>query len=160
MLAPFSAPQAWAQAEQTTGATPASNGSTSKSKGSAARLADTAPETIVVTSSRRAQNIKNVPESVSVVSRTQIQAAAAQSIDQVLRYIPSVDLPSINVSDNFPTSSGISMRGLSGIRALVLLDGIPLHDVFFGSVQWNRVPLENIQQVEVVRGGDATLWGN
>ena len=124
------------------------------------KLTDTTPETIVVTSSRRAENIKNVPESISVVSRTQIRAAAAQTIDQVLRYVPSVDLPAINVSDNFPTSSSVSMRGLSGTRALVLLDGIPLHDVYFGSIQWNRVPLENIQQLEIVRGADATLWGN
>ena len=44
--------------------------------------------------------------------------------------------------------------------ALVLLDGIPLNDLFFGSIQWNRVPLETVSQIEIVRGGDATLWGN
>jgi outer membrane cobalamin receptor len=52
------------------------------------------------------------------------------------------------------------MRGLGGIRALVLLDGVPMNDPFFGYLQWSRVPLELVKQVEIVRGGGATLWGN
>lgn len=52
------------------------------------------------------------------------------------------------------------MRGLSGIRSLVMLDGVPINDPFFGYVQWSEVPLETIDRVEVVRGGGATLWGN
>lgn len=45
------------------------------------------------------------------------------------------------------------MRGLGGIRALVLLDGVPMNDPFFGYLQWSRVPLELVKQVEIVRGG-------
>ena len=41
-----------------------------------------------------------------------------------------------------------------------MLDGIPINDPFFGYVQWNRVPMENIERVEVVRGAGASLWGN
>jgi outer membrane receptor protein involved in Fe transport len=42
----------------------------------------------------------------------------------------------------------------------VLLDGIPLNDAFGGWVYWARVPLQSIEQVEVVRGGGASVWGN
>jgi len=115
---------------------------------SASRQVDATPETIIVTSSRRAEKIREVPESVSVITAKEIRGAAAQTVDQVLRYVPSVDLPSVNSATLHPTANSISMRGLSGTRALVLLDGIPLNDSYFGSVQWNRVPLENIQHIE------------
>jgi len=124
------------------------------------RQVDPGPETIVVTSSRRAESIKQVPESVSVITAAEIRGTAAQTVDQVLRYVPSVDLPSVNAASLHPTADSVSMRGLSGTRALVLLDGIPLNDSYFGSVQWSRVPLENIRQIEIIRGGDSTLWGN
>jgi len=118
------------------------------------------PETIVVTSSRRAERLRDVPESVSVVSADRIRNSAAQTLDGVLRNVPSITMPSIDASANFPNSNKISMRGLSGTRALVLLDGLPLNDSYFGTIQWNRVPMENVRQIEIVRGGDATLWGN
>ena len=37
---------------------------------------------------------------------------------------------------------------------------MPINDPFFGYVQWNRVPLNNIERVEIVRGGGSPLWGN
>lgn len=104
----------------------------------------------------------NQPESVSVVRRQQIEQTPAQSIDDVLRTTTSVNLGSGDAASYqiHPHSNTISMRGLGGTRALVLLDGVPLNDPFVGFVQWNRVPLENIERVEVVRGGGSPLWGN
>jgi outer membrane receptor protein involved in Fe transport len=100
------------------------------------------------------------PASVSVVRRQQIEQTPAQSVDDVLRTIPSVNLPITASYQVHPTADSVSMRGLGGIRALVLLDGVPINDPFFGYVQWNRVPIQNIERVEVVRGGGSPLWGN
>ena len=118
------------------------------------------PENIVVTATRSDQALTEVPESVSVLTARQIEGTAALTIDDVLRYVPSVDLPLTDTNEQDPTDTNVSMRGLSGIRTLVLLDGVPINDPFFGFVQWSEVPLETIDRVEVVRGGGATLWGN
>src|SRR5205814_1444241 len=62
-----------------------------------------------------------------------------------------------------PTTQGLSLRGIgpSGTsRALVLVDGVPVNDAFGGWVYWNRIPLQGIQQIEVVRGGGSSAWGN
>jgi outer membrane receptor protein involved in Fe transport len=115
---------------------------------------------IVVTATRFARSLADVPASVSVVTRDQIEGTPARTIDDVLRRVPSVDLPIASTNEQHPTDTIVSMRGLSGIRSLVLLDGVPLNDPFFGYVQWSEVPLETIERVEVVRGGGATLWGN
>jgi outer membrane receptor protein involved in Fe transport len=115
---------------------------------------------VVVTATRDARALREVPASVSVVTATEIQQTPAKSLDDILRRVPSVDVPISASYQIHPTADNVSMRGLGGIRALVLLDGVPLNDPFFGYVQWSRVPLETIDRVEIVRGGGATLWGN
>lgn len=115
---------------------------------------------VIVTATRSERSLADVPVSASIVTSDQIAQTPAKSLDDVLRRIPSLDVPIAASYQTHPTSLNVSMRGLGGIRALVLLDGVPLNDPFFGYVQWNRVPLETIERVEVVRGGGATLWGN
>lgn len=115
---------------------------------------------IIVTTTRSPQPLADVPASVSVVTAHDIAATPARTLDDVLRRLPSVDLPLTGAGEQHPTNTIVSMRGLSGIRSLVLLDGVPLNDPFFGYVQWSEVPLATVDRVEVVRGGGATLWGN
>jgi outer membrane receptor protein involved in Fe transport len=124
---------------------------------------EAAPNTVgevIVTATRSARSLQDVPVSASVVTGAEIAQTPAKSLDDVLRRVPSVDAPIAASYQTHPTSLNVSMRGLGGIRALALLDGVPLNDPFFGYVQWNRVPLETIDRVEIVRGGGATLWGN
>ncbi|WP_419828246.1 TonB-dependent receptor [Sphingomonas sp.] len=115
---------------------------------------------IVVTATRSARMLADVPASVSIVTGDRIESTPARTIDDVLRRVPSVDLPIASTDEQHPTNTIVSMRGLSGIRSLVLLDGVPINDPFFGYVQWSEVPLETIDRVEIVRGGGAPLWGN
>ncbi|HUL96279.1 MAG TPA: TonB-dependent receptor plug domain-containing protein, partial [Usitatibacter sp.] len=99
--------------------------------------------------------------SASVVTSGQLQATPAQSLDDVLRTTAGVNTPDYSSWAQHPTANLISMRGLGGYaRALVLRDGVPLNDPFFGYVQWNRVPLETVDHVEVIRGAYASVWGN
>ncbi len=138
----------------------ASLGAVSLSATASAQDASPSSETIVITATRSARSITDVPASVSVLDSQQIEGTAAKTLDDVLRREPSVDLPLASSYQVHPTALNISMRGLGGIRALVLLDGVPLNDPFFGYIQWSQVPLETIDRVEIVRGGGATLWGN
>ena len=115
---------------------------------------------VVVTATRSARDLSDVPESVGVVTAADIEQTPARTIDDVLRRVAGVDLPIASTNEQHPTDTIVSMRGLSGVRALVLLDGLPINDPFFGYVQWSEVPLETVDRVEVVRGGGSTLWGN
>lgn len=116
---------------------------------------------VTVTAATRSNVIvQDLPISATVVTREDIRNSAAQSLDQLLLAIPGVNLQEPPSFAQHPTADAVSMRGLGGERTLVLLDGVPLNDAFFGYVQWNRVPLESIDDVEVVRGGASSLWGN
>ncbi len=119
-----------------------------------------APQEIIVTATRSARALTDVPVSASVVTSDQIQDTPAQSLDDVLRQVPGINLPIQTGDQAHPTADNVSMRGLGGIHALVMVDGVPINDPFFGYIQWGRIPLETIDHVEIVRGGGSPLWGN
>ena len=108
---------------------------------------------VIVTATRSARALADIPASASVVTATEVQDTPAQSLDDVLRHVPGVNLPIQSGIEAHPTADNVSMRGLGGIHALVLLDGVPLNDPFFGYVQWGRIPMEAVDHIEVVRGG-------
>jgi outer membrane receptor protein involved in Fe transport len=117
-------------------------------------------ETILVTATRSERAISELPVSATVIREDEIKAAPVRSVDDLVRNIPGVHLTLVSASGSTPNNQRLSMRGLGGNRALVLLDGIPIHDPYSGIVQWQKVPLDSLRQVEVVRGGGASLFGN
>lgn len=126
---------------------------------------ETSGSEVVVTATRSASQLAKVPASVSVVTSQRIKDTPAQELDDVLRSVPGVNLLSYSADTQHPTSDSLGMRGLGGgaqgiSRALVMLDGVPLNDPFFGYVQWSRAPLTDTDRVEIVRGGGSPLWGN
>jgi outer membrane receptor protein involved in Fe transport len=117
-------------------------------------------ENIVVSATRGEREATEVPVSASVILEKQIASTPAHTVDDLLRNVPGLNLPSTNSTVVYPTSNTVSMRGLGGNRTLVLLDGTPLNDPFSGYIPWNRVALSTIERIEVVRGGAASLFGN
>ena len=120
---------------------------------------------VVVTASRVPEPKAEAPGSITVVTSKQIQDSGARELDDVLRGIPGVDLLGYSTGTQHPTSASLSMRGLGGAaqsisRVLVMVDGVPINDPFFSYVQWARVPLADVDRVEIVRGGGSPLWGN
>lgn len=122
--------------------------------------ADAFSDEIVVTATRDERSLDELPVSATVIGRDDIDTAPVTTTDELLRTVPGVNMPLGNSTVNNPLSNFVSMRGLGGARALVLLDGEPLNDSFFGFVSWDRSPLESVQKVEVVRGGGSSLFGN
>lgn len=121
-------------------------------------------ETVTVTPARSDMRLGDVPASISVLSREEIQQSPAVLADDVLRRLPAFSLFRRTSSlAAHPTAQGVSLRGIgpSGVsRTLVLLDGIPLNDPFGGWVYWSRIPLEHADRVEVVDGASSSLYGN
>jgi outer membrane receptor protein involved in Fe transport len=119
---------------------------------------------VVVSASRVEQQLRDVPANVTVITREDIEASPARTVDDLLRQVPGFSLFRRSSSlVTHPTTQGVSLRGIgpSGVsRTLVLLDGVPLNDPFGGWVYWSKVPLENIERIEVTRGGGSGVYGN
>jgi outer membrane receptor protein involved in Fe transport len=121
-------------------------------------------ESVSVTPTRTEQRLGDVPANVSVIDKEQIRRSPAVVADDVLRQAPTFSLFRRTSSlSSHPTAQGVSLRGIgpSGVsRSLVLIDGIPFNDPFGGWVYWTRVPLENVDRIEVVEGSGSSLYGN
>ncbi len=121
-------------------------------------------ETVTVTPTRTDTRLGNVPASVSVITRRDIEASPAVVADDLLRQLPEFSLFRRSSSlVSHPTAQGVSLRGIgpSGVsRTLVLLDGVPFNDPFGGWVYWTKVPMDSLQQVEVVDSPSSSLYGN
>ncbi len=119
---------------------------------------------VVVTPGRLEQEAGEAPASVTVIDGRDVRQSPSQTVDDLLRQVPSFSLFRRSSSlVTHPTAQGVSLRGIgpSGAsRALVLYDDIPINDPFGGWVYWSRLPPLGIGQIEVVRGGGSALWGN
>jgi outer membrane receptor protein involved in Fe transport len=121
-------------------------------------------QSVTVTASRTTLATSDLPVTAVEKSKSQLAVEPALTVDDKLRQIPGFALFRRSGSQTAnPTSQGVSLRGLgaSGAsRSLVLSDGVPMNDPFGGWVYWGRVPLEELQQVDVVEGGVSDLYGS
>ena len=119
---------------------------------------------MVVTATRAPRPIRDVPTPVTVLPRSEIARSPSQTLDELLRIIPSFATfrrTSSLVSD--PTAQGVNLRGVgpSGVsRTLVLLDGLPANDSYGGWFYWRSIPRLGIERIEVAPGGGSALYGN
>jgi iron complex outermembrane receptor protein len=118
----------------------------------------------VVTATRLPRPVRDVPATVIVLPRSEIDRSPTLTQDGLLRTLPSAATfrrTSSLVSD--PTAQGLNLRGLapSGVsRSLVLVDGIPANDPFGGWVYWRALPRLGIDRIEVVPSGGSALYGS
>jgi outer membrane receptor protein involved in Fe transport len=124
---------------------------------------DPISEEVIVTAARTETRVSDTGASLVLLSGEDLSATAALTLDDALRQAVGFSLFRRSGSRTAnPTSQGVSLRGVgaSGAsRAVVLSDGVPLNDPFGGWVYWDRIPKESISRVELVRGGESSLYG-
>ncbi|MFM5955349.1 MAG: TonB-dependent receptor [Novosphingobium sp.] len=101
--------------------------------------------------------------SAIVVERNRDLAAASGRLEDVLANVAGFQQfrRSDSRSSN-PTAQGVTLRGLGGnasSRTLVLLDGVPVTDPFFGHVPFSALPFERLQRATLIRGGGSGAFG-
>ncbi|GBG58120.1 colicin I receptor [Sporomusaceae bacterium FL31] len=112
---------------------------------------------LIVTATKTLRETKKVPASVTVITAEDIKKMNIMTIDEALGNSVGifVDRPK-GIAD---VGAGIMMRGFSDSNVLVLLDGQPMNVSYDGSVNWNAIPIQSVERIEVVRGGTSSLYG-
>ena len=116
-------------------------------------------ETVVVSGSRTEEKLVNTPATMSVLTGDMIEEAPTQNFAELLRQIPGVNITQVSARDINVTSRAAT--GTLATGQLALLDGRSLYQDFFGFVMWDFLPvnLDEIRQVEVIRGPASAVWG-
>src|SRR5262245_28375517 len=118
----------------------------------------------VTVSAGRGSELDKLDVSTTVMTRQEIEARPETGVDQVVNRIPGVWSFTVPTGQLHPTGQPFSIRGFgtsTTINTLVMVDGVPINDPYFRTVDWSRIAKNSIERIEVIRGGGATsLWGN
>lgn len=113
---------------------------------------------IIVTAQKRAENVQDIPISITAISGDQLAARGLNDFTDIAKSVPNFELPSSNMARNVSVRiRGIGSSGTNpGIESSVgvFLDGVyqPSGAQIFGE-------LTDIQSVEILRGPQGTLYG-
>jgi iron complex outermembrane receptor protein len=113
----------------------------------------------VTSVSKKAEKESQAPAAIYVITQEDIRRSGLQSIPELLRMVPG-----LQVAQSGSGNWAITSRGFDGQFAnklLVLIDGRTVYSPVYSGVYWDvqNVMLEDIDRIEVIRGPGATLWG-
>ena len=114
----------------------------------------------VRSASKSEEPLSGVPTALYVITGDEILRSSGQSLTEVLRLAPNLQIQQVNARDQ-----AVSARGFNGYetsnKLLVLMDGRSLYSTLHSGVFWElRQPLlEDIAQIEVISGPGGTLYG-
>jgi outer membrane receptor protein involved in Fe transport len=135
--------------------------------GTAAVAQDTEIEQIVVTGSRISTNALDSAAPLQIITSEAIQATGAVNVQDLLLKSPEFGTPTISrTNSNFQTSSvgvaTVDLRNLGTSRTLTLVDGRRFVAGIPGdtAVDYNTIPTNFIERVDVLTGGASALYGS
>ena len=111
---------------------------------------------VVVSAGKYEQKLSDVTVSLEVIKPHQLSNQNITSLDMILEKTPGISIldgqPSIRGGSGF--SYGV------GSRVLMLVDDLPMISGDAGDIKWNYMPVENINQIEVIKGASSVLYGS
>ena len=111
---------------------------------------------VVVTAGRFEQRSTDVTVSMELLKPQALRSQAPTDLSSTLQTLPGVE-----IIDKQPSIRGGGGWTYSvGSRCQVLMDGMSILNPKTGEINWNNVPLENVGQVEVIKGASSVLYGS
>ena len=121
-------------------------------------LADTELEIseIVVTATRTEEEILTAPGHVTVLDEEEISRSGAKNLADLLTRQAGIKINDYGAEG---AVKSISIRGSASAQVLILVNGVRLNDSRQGGANLSQISLENIEKIEIIRGGFSALYG-
>lgn len=111
---------------------------------------------VVISAGKYEQKIEEITVSMEVLNSKLIENKNTATIDKALEQVPG-----LNILDNEPQIRGGSGFSFGvGSRVATLIDGIPVMQGDVGRTEWAFIPVENTEQVEVIKGAASVIYGS
>lgn len=101
------------------------------------------------------------PHRVSTITARDIRLAPALSTNQLIQYAPGVLIS--NTTGLFASRVTVTLRGMPANdqgRTLVVMDGIPMNKADGGSVNWNMLDKNSLEEINIIKGPGPAKYGS
>ncbi len=116
---------------------------------------------VVVTATRDKQETRKAPANVTVITAEEISKTGATNIPELLEFVEGAQIRSYSGN---PAQALIDLRGFGGDnpfgKTLILLDGRRLNRPDMSPASLMQIPINNIEQIEIIRGASSVLYGD
>lgn len=114
---------------------------------------------IVITASKIPLSQRETTKPVIIIDRQEIERSGSRDLSQILN-----NQSGIRVNDSYGAPSNgriLYLQGAAAANTLILLDGLPISDPsgVGGLFDLRLLPTNNIEQIEVIKGSQSTLYG-
>lgn len=111
---------------------------------------------VVISAGKFEQRVGEVSQSLSVIKPDLIRNKNIVSLSEALDQVPGVVI--VDEEPQIRAGSGFSYG--AGSRVQVLVDDVPILSGDIGRPNWSFLPIENLEQVEVIKGASSVLYGS
>jgi iron complex outermembrane receptor protein len=111
---------------------------------------------VVVTAQRRRENLQDVPITVTAVSAAKLSAGGVQNTQDLIAVVPGL---------TFPSSEGTALPHIRGVGSTGVAPGVEnsvalyVDGVYYGTAAGSILALNNVSEIEVLKGPQGTLFG-
>ena len=115
---------------------------------------------VVVTASRSPQKLSDIGKVVRVITADVLAKNQGRTLPEVLNNVAGLIIG--GNGNSLGELKRVFLRGASAGSTLILIDGIPVNDASgpTGEYDISAIPIDMIERVEIVKGGNSTLYGS
>ncbi len=111
---------------------------------------------VVVSANRTEQKIAELAVSMDIIKSSFLSDNHITDAQEIINKTPGIEV--MDGQASVRGGSGFSYG--AGSRVMVLIDGLPVLSSDAGSIRWQFLPLENISQIEIIKGASSVLYGS
>jgi vitamin B12 transporter len=117
-------------------------------------------DVVILTATKSKLKQSQTGKIVTVIDQQMIRNSAGRSLAELLNTQAGFFINGAN--NNSGTNLDVYFRGASAGNMLIVIDGFPVYDPSHSdnSFDLNSIPLEQIEKIEILKGGQSTLWGS
>ncbi len=120
------------------------------------KTSETMLNTVVISAGKFEQKLEDVTVSMEVLKPQLIESKNVVNMEEAMEFIPGVTI--VDGQANIRGGSGWSYG--AGSRVQLLVDDLPQLTADANDTKWNFLPIENLEQVEVIKGASSVLFGS